>query len=140
MSVEALIPGNKQTGSHVGVIAQFHLYFDDLFPTVWASRSWIGGTDACDRLLALAMLSAASPAFAHAMLERASPPVGSEVASRATEISLTFTEGVEPLFSTIELRGADGAAISTGKPHVGTGNNRQLVVELPELGSRAPTL
>jgi len=30
--IEALIPGNKQTGSHVGVIAQFHLYFDDLFP------------------------------------------------------------------------------------------------------------
>jgi hypothetical protein len=29
---EALIPGNKQTGSHMGVIAQFHLYFDDLFP------------------------------------------------------------------------------------------------------------
>jgi hypothetical protein len=33
ISVEALIPGNKATGSHVGVIAQFHLYFDDLFPT-----------------------------------------------------------------------------------------------------------
>jgi len=32
LSVEALIPGNKQTGSHVGVIAQFHLYFDDLLP------------------------------------------------------------------------------------------------------------
>jgi hypothetical protein len=32
VTVEALIPGNKQTGSHVGVIAQFHLYFDDLFP------------------------------------------------------------------------------------------------------------
>jgi hypothetical protein len=32
-SVEALIPGNKQTGSHLGVVAQFHLYFDDLFPT-----------------------------------------------------------------------------------------------------------
>jgi hypothetical protein len=30
--IEALIPGNKATGSHVGVIAQFHLYFDDLFP------------------------------------------------------------------------------------------------------------
>ena len=30
--VEALIPGNKQTGSQLGVIAQFHLYFDDLFP------------------------------------------------------------------------------------------------------------
>jgi hypothetical protein len=31
-TVEALIPGNKQSGSHVGAIAQFHLYFDDLFP------------------------------------------------------------------------------------------------------------
>ncbi len=32
IGIEALIPGNRQTGSHVGVIAQFHLYFDDLFP------------------------------------------------------------------------------------------------------------
>ena len=32
VGVEALIPGNAQTGSHLGVIAQFHLYFDDLFP------------------------------------------------------------------------------------------------------------
>lgn len=32
LTVEALIPGNRQTGSHLGVIAQFHLYFDDLFP------------------------------------------------------------------------------------------------------------
>jgi hypothetical protein len=32
LSVEALIPGNKQSGSHLGVIAQFHLYFDDIFP------------------------------------------------------------------------------------------------------------
>jgi hypothetical protein len=31
-SVEALIPGNRQSGSHLGVIAQFHLYFDDLLP------------------------------------------------------------------------------------------------------------
>ena len=30
--IEMLIPGNKQTGSHLGVIAQFHLYFDDLLP------------------------------------------------------------------------------------------------------------
>jgi hypothetical protein len=33
LGVEALIPGNRQTGSHMGVIAQLHLYFDDLFPT-----------------------------------------------------------------------------------------------------------
>ena len=32
LTVEALIPGSKQTGSHLGGIAQFHLYSDDLFP------------------------------------------------------------------------------------------------------------
>lgn len=32
ITMEALFPGNKQTGSHPGFIAQFHLYFDDLFP------------------------------------------------------------------------------------------------------------
>lgn len=32
LSVEALIPGNRPAGSHVGVIAQFHLYFDDMLP------------------------------------------------------------------------------------------------------------
>jgi len=32
IGIEALIPGNRQSGSHIGVIAQFHLYFDDLLP------------------------------------------------------------------------------------------------------------
>jgi hypothetical protein len=32
LGIEALVPGNRQTGSHLGVIAQFHLYFDDLAP------------------------------------------------------------------------------------------------------------
>jgi len=30
VTVEALLPGNRATGNHPGVIAQFHLYFDDL--------------------------------------------------------------------------------------------------------------
>jgi hypothetical protein len=31
VTVEALVPGNRATGTHAGFIAQFHLYFDDLF-------------------------------------------------------------------------------------------------------------
>ena len=31
VGLEMLIPGNRNTGSHLGVIAQFHLYFDDMF-------------------------------------------------------------------------------------------------------------
>ncbi len=30
VGIEALVPGNRATGNHAGVIAQFHLYFDDL--------------------------------------------------------------------------------------------------------------
>ncbi len=31
--IEALIPANKASGTNVGVIGQFHVFFDDLFPT-----------------------------------------------------------------------------------------------------------
>ena len=33
IGLEMLIPGNAQSGSHLGLVAQFHLYFDDLFST-----------------------------------------------------------------------------------------------------------
>jgi copper resistance protein C len=91
-------------------------------------------------LVTLAMLSWASPAFAHAMIERASPLVGSEVPAPPHEITLTFTEGVEPLFSTIELRDARGIVVATGKPRTEPGNNRRLVVDLPALGSGSYTV
>jgi copper resistance protein C len=88
----------------------------------------------CGALIGLAMLVQASPVFAHAFLERASPPVGSEVTISPPELSITFTEGVEPLFSTIEVHGANGAAIATGTPHVATDSNRRrLTVTLPKL-------
>ncbi len=32
IGIEALIPGNKATGTNVGAIAQFHLFLDDIFP------------------------------------------------------------------------------------------------------------
>ncbi len=32
LAIEALIPGNANTGSNVGVIGQLHLYLDDIFP------------------------------------------------------------------------------------------------------------
>jgi hypothetical protein len=32
IGIEALIPANRESGRNVGVITQFHLFFDDLFP------------------------------------------------------------------------------------------------------------
>lgn len=84
-------------------------------------------------LLALATLPLASTASAHAFLEHASPPVGGHIAASPPEVSITFTEGVEPLFSTIEVHGANGAAVSTGTPHAAPDSNRRLIVQLPKL-------
>ena len=82
-------------------------------------------------LIGLALLARAAPASAHAFLERASPPVGSEIAASPPQIAIT--EGVEPLFSTIEVHGPNGAAISAGTPHVAPDNNRILSTQLPKL-------
>jgi methionine-rich copper-binding protein CopC len=84
-------------------------------------------------LIGLALLTQAAPAFAHAFLERANPPVGSEIAASPPAVSITFTEGVEPLFSTIEVHGPNGAAVSAGTQHVAPDNNRVLSVQLPKL-------
>lgn len=83
--------------------------------------------------LALAMTLTAPPAFAHAFLERADPPVGSDVPTSPHQIMLRFTEGIEPLFSTVDVRDANGAAIAVGKPGTAHGNERELLVALPDL-------
>ena len=84
-------------------------------------------------LFALAMFGLASPAYPHAALERAAPPVGGEIAVAPRQIVLTFTEGVEAAFSTIELRGPNGSPVSIGRPQTANGDKRQLSVELPAL-------
>jgi copper resistance protein C len=61
-----------------------------------------------------AFCALASPAFAHAMLERATPRVGSVVASAPKEIQLQFTEGVEAVLSKVALHDARGGDISLG--------------------------
>nr|WP_294505977.1 copper resistance protein CopC [uncultured Rhodopila sp.] len=53
-------------------------------------------------------------AFAHAFLDRASPPVGSEVSGSPPALSLTYTEPVEPLFSTILVTDPGGARVDDG--------------------------
>ena len=86
-------------------------------------------------LVLLTMVSMAPDARAHALLARAVPPVGGESVGAPRQLVLTFTEGVEPLFSTIEVRDANGAVVQTSKPRTSPGNNRQLVIELPALGN-----
>ena len=85
--------------------------------------------------VAAAVVCTVSSAHAHAFLERALPSVGSDTTTPPHQIVLTFTEGVEPLFSTIELRDPRGTALAVGKPHTEPGDNRKLVVDVPTLSA-----
>jgi copper resistance protein C len=57
-------------------------------------------------------------ARAHAFLDRASPLVGSAVATAPREVSLSFTQNLEAAFSSVEVTDANGARVDQGKPQV----------------------
>lgn len=78
------------------------------------------------------LLIAAEPVFAHAMLDHASPQVGSTVTQSPKEVVLWFTEKLEPAFSSIEVRNAQGAPVSAGKART-TGDGTELRVPLKAL-------
>ena len=71
-------------------------------------------------------------AQAHAMLDHASPRVGSSVNPAPKEVVLWFTQKLEPAFSTIEVRNAQGATVQDGKAAV-IGDGTQLRVRLRAL-------
>lgn len=74
----------------------------------------------------------AGPASAHAFLKTASPPVGSSVRTAPTEVDITFTEGVEPRFSSIAVQDQSDASVTAGEVHR-KGDDTQLAVALKPL-------
>jgi len=64
-------------------------------------------------------------AHAHAMLDRASPAVGSAVANAPREVSLTFTQNLESAFSSVQVTDANGARVDQGKPQI-SGNTMRV--------------
>ncbi len=77
------------------------------------------------------MLAARGTAQAHAFLRAASPPVGSTVRQAPAEVVIDFTEGVEPLFSTITVTDPSGQRVDTGRPHLDGGEERLAVAVKP---------
>jgi copper resistance protein C len=65
-------------------------------------------------LLAVALLGHPRPGDPHAFLDHADPKVGSTVGSPPSALTLTFTEGVEPAFSSIEVDDGQGKAVAVG--------------------------
>ena len=79
------------------------------------------------------LLALPSAALAHAMLDHAMPPVGSSQSAAPREVVLSFTEKLEPAFSTIEVRSESGAVVSSGKAQVNAKQRTQLRVLLKAL-------
>jgi copper resistance protein C len=75
----------------------------------------------------LTAVLASSGAHAHAFLDHASPRVGSTVASAPHELTLWFTQKLEPAFSTVEVMGPNGASIG-GKAQV-SGNTMRVSIK-----------
>lgn len=80
----------------------------------------------------IVVLLGGGPAFAHAFLDRASPAVGSDVTGSPPDISLRYTEPVEPLFSTVHVTDSKGARVDEEKP-TPKDDGRVLVVHLKKL-------
>jgi methionine-rich copper-binding protein CopC len=93
------------------------------------------------RLLAAAACCALLPfsALAHAFLDGAVPRVGSEIPAAPAAVTLHFTQGVEPAFSTIQVQDPSGASVTDGTPHT-QGDSTHLAVTLKKLGAGVYTV
>lgn len=69
-------------------------------------------------VLPLLFLFATGEASAHAMLDHAEPRVGNKVATAPHEVTLWFTQKLEPAFSTITVTNSAGQRVDTGKTRV----------------------
>jgi methionine-rich copper-binding protein CopC len=74
-----------------------------------------------------------SLAFAHAQLRRADPPVGATVHSPPTQVELTFSEAIEPRFSTVTITDAAGVQVDKRDLHAMPGDAKHLAVSLGAL-------
>jgi copper resistance protein C len=63
-----------------------------------------------------ALLLVGSTAAAHAFLEEAAPRVGSTVHDAPREVTLRFTQDLEPAFSTVTITDASGLRVDVDKP------------------------
>ncbi len=82
-------------------------------------------------LAAIASVAAALSAQAHAFLDHAEPGVGSSAKQLPKEVKVTFTEEVEPAFSSLKVFDAAGKQVDSKNVHVDPKDGKILIVSLP---------
>jgi len=85
-------------------------------------------------LLAGAVFCAGIPAAcAHAFLDRADPAVGATVKTAPSMATLTFTEALEPDFSSITVEDGAGQRVDLGDAHTAADDTKRFSVGLKPL-------
>jgi methionine-rich copper-binding protein CopC len=83
--------------------------------------------------LAAAARLISQAAVAHAFVQHASPAANSDLPAAPAAVTITFTEGVEPNFSSIEVRDPHDLRVENSHLHQVGRTGRQLSVGLPKL-------
>jgi methionine-rich copper-binding protein CopC len=76
-----------------------------------------------------------APAGAHAVLDASVPAARSTVRASPKEITLTFTERLEPAFSSIRVLDAKGRQVDNGDSRIDGADATSLHVTLPVLAA-----
>jgi methionine-rich copper-binding protein CopC len=85
-------------------------------------------------IVPLLLLLVTAEATAHAMLDRAEPRVGNTVATAPREVTLWFTQKLEPAFSAITVTDAAGQRVDAGKTRV-SGNQMSVSIRAAAAGT-----
>src|SRR4029450_10957594 len=70
----------------------------------------------------------ASPASAHATLVSSDPPAGAVLTNSPQQITLQFSEDLDPTFTQVELWDASGDVIVQGPGEIPPGQTRTLIL------------
>jgi copper resistance protein C len=79
------------------------------------------------------ILADTGQAEAHAQLHSAVPPVGASIRAAPDQISLVFSEGVEPAFSSVIVTDAAGTRVDKDDLHRDPKQNTRLIVGLRKI-------
>jgi copper resistance protein C len=85
-------------------------------------------------LVAVTVACGGAPsARAHAFLDHASPAVGSSVPTSPPDVTLWFTQDLEPAFSDVTVTNDAGQRVDLGNAHIPPGSPDQLQIGLKKL-------
>jgi methionine-rich copper-binding protein CopC len=83
-------------------------------------------------VLAASLMMATGSAFAHAHPKVMEPGVDS-IGPAPAQVSIRYTEGLEPKFSSIQVSGENGAAVTQAKSTVDSADATHMTLALPAL-------